>query len=424
MRLMFLLILFYGSADCQSQNKKLPFFPPTNASIVVGENILIPGLTPGLAIVEPHLSIHPTNPNHMLVAAMLITQKDNPYESAQLISFLSEDRGKSWHQTNHDYFGYDPWTAILSNGNTVMSWLGQPHSFTGEMPIRLFFSENGGKHWKQEVQHIAGEYDGTKMAIDHLQNKIIFAAASFGENMDVDIYMDQSSGGQRFDQPTRIKIDGDRLRFAEPAVLGNGIIALPVQEERNAVYCRISADGAKSFNERYLITRKLGVGKGYFSFASDPINNRLYFVRAVGKDNKYDGIWINFSSDLGKSWSRDIRVDWFDQALPSKAMVPNVAVNKDGIVGISWIDEQTKSGQKDMYFAVSSDKGVSFGRAVRVTSQSSNPATPLNADVANKFPGGGHYNTMACASDGNFQLVWADSRTGVFRLQTCQIKIK
>lgn len=424
MKRIFLLILLTLMVKVHGQlHQKLKNLDPVS-SIQVGENVSILSKTPHFALVEPHLSVHPSNPDHLLVAAMTITNKDNPYESACLVSFVSENGGESWQQTDHNYYGYDPWTAILPNGRTLLSWLGQPHEFSGQMPIRIFFSDDGGKRWNSKVQHIPGEYDGTKMTIDYKRQRVSFTAAQFDDNMGVDIYYNQSQNGQEFNQPQVIKVTGEHLRFAEPAILSDATIVIPIQEEADGVYSRISSDGGRTFSGRYLISRKVGVGKGYFAFTSDVINDRLYFIRAAGAQNVHDGIWVNYSNDKGKTWSPDIRVDLFENELVSKAIVPNVAVNHLGVLGISWIDEQTEVNKKDVYFTISKDGGITFQRPARITNISTNPVTKLNGDVANKFPAGGHYNSMVSKPDGSFQLVWADSRSGVFQLQTCNVKVK
>ncbi|MBK7870048.1 MAG: exo-alpha-sialidase [Saprospiraceae bacterium] len=159
---------------------------------------------------------------------------------------------------------------------------------------------------------------------------------------------------------------------------------------------------------------------------SSPCRDRLYFVRAVGTRERYEGIWLNYSTDKGETWSTDTRIDLFEKSIGSKAIVASVAVNKDGILGISWVDAQHDPAQQknDLYFAISKDGGKSFQRPVRVTSVSSNPKTNANADVANKFPGGGHYLNIATKLDGSFQVIWSDSRSGIFELQTCNINIK
>ena len=77
-----------------------------------------------------------------------------------------------------------------------------------------------------------------------------------------------------------------------------------------------------------------------------------------------------------------------------------------------------------MYFTVSLDGGLSFQRPVRVTKKTTDPKTEGSGDVANKFPGGGHYLGITTKVDGSFQLVWSDSRSGIFELQTCNITVE
>lgn len=160
--------------------------------------------------------------------------------------------------------------------------------------------------------------------------------------------------------------------------------------------------------------------------SNSPYKDRIYFLRALGSGANYKGVWINYSSDKGITWSSDYRVDRFNNNLPSKSLVPSIIVNNKGIIGISWIDSQEDSEQKlkDVYFTFSEDGGKSFAKPLRVTSISSNPKTSINADVANKFPGGGHYLGIATKKDNSFQLIWSDSRSGYFELQTCNISIK
>jgi hypothetical protein len=158
---------------------------------------------------------------------------------------------------------------------------------------------------------------------------------------------------------------------------------------------------------------------------SSSFKDRIYFVRAVGKEKSFDGIWLNYSSDKGVTWAEDRRIDLFERSGLSKALVPSAAVNKDGVLGVSWVDSQNDPAQKknDVYFTVSFDGGKSFQRPVKITDISSDPFTKDNADVANKFPGGGHYLNVAAKPDGSFQLIWSDSRSGIFELQTCNVLV-
>ena len=106
--------------------------------------------------------------------------------------------------------------------------------------------------------------------------------------------------------------------------------------------------------------------------------------------------------------------------------VPSVAINKEGVVAISWVDAQHSNDQKsyDLYVAISKDGGSSFQKPVRITSQSSNPRTSQNGDVANKFQPGGHYMGLTAGADGCFYLAWSDSSDQYFRLKTCRVCVE
>jgi hypothetical protein len=190
-----------------------------------------------------------------------------------------------------------------------------------------------------------------------------------------------------------------------------------------------SANSGRTFSEPFAITATLGERKGYFHLVSDTqsskFKDRLYFVRAAGYGGSFDGILLNYSNDKGRTWSPDRRVDLFDENGKGKAMVPSIAVNADGIVGISWVDSRNDPtrNKTDIYFTISMDGGESFLRPVRITEVSSNPRSEKNSDVANKFPGGGHYLGLTARLDDSFQLVWSDSRNGFFQLQTCNVVV-
>ena len=156
------------------------------------------------------------------------------------------------------------------------------------------------------------------------------------------------------------------------------------------------------------------------SSPTSPFSGRVYFTRAAA--GSQSGIWINYSSDEGLSWSKDIRVD---QNESDKAMVAAIAINTHGWVGISWVDRtDTKNPQSNhLYFTLSRDGGNTFSDSIRITREGSSPNTSQNGLTAKRFPGGGHYMNIAAKPDGSFQLIWSDSRRGVFSLYTCNISV-
>jgi hypothetical protein len=395
----------------------------------VGETVTIKSQFTGMPLVEPHISAHPGNNNHLLAAAMVVTNVNDPYESCRLSSFVSQDGGATWKETAHNWWDYDPWTAILLNGQTAMSWIGTFGSFKDQYPIQFFSSADGGKTWNDKVQALPGEYDGTK--ITSSGNEFYFTTVRFRDDMSTDVILCRREGAGQFEEVAKIDGKGERLNFCEPAILTEGTVVVPASHFQAKAWVQIYDHKTRKISGQYYITGKAGGDRGYMRLASDanfnsPFRDRVYFVRAVGNGDAHYGIWLNHSSDKGKTWSQDTRIDLFKDSKISKAKVPSVAVNNQGILGISWVDSQhDPEGKKnDVYFAISKDGGKTFQRPSRITSVSTNPGTKGNGDVANKFPGGGHYLGLAAKPDGSFQLIWSDSRSGIFELQTCNVNIR
>src|SRR5262245_50688094 len=78
------------------------------------------------------------------------------------------------------------------------------------------------------------------------------------------------------------------------------------------------------------------------------------------------------SSDAGKTWSQPTTVD--DDVPPRAnngpdAFMPAVAVNRDGVVGVSWYDRRDNADNQGytVRFAASLDGGTSWSPSVRVS---------------------------------------------------------
>ncbi len=397
----------------------------------ISPNLPIPSKFKGFPVVEPHLSAHPTDKNHLLAAAMIVTDINRPYQSCRLSSFVSKDGGKTWQETAHNYWGYDPWTAILQNGQTALSWLGTPGSFQHQFPIQFFHSDDRGQTWSGNTQTFKSPHghDGTKI-VSRGEN-FYFTTVRFNGDMGADVVLYQRKNKGPFEEIAKIDGQGVRLNFCEPAILSDGTVVIPASHFLRKIWVQTYDPGSKTLSEKHMVSSRPGGARGYMRMSADtsaasPFQDRIYFVRALGSRGKYEGVWLNYSTDKGKTWSRDHRVDSFTSQLPSKAQVASLAINSKGVLAISWVDSQEDPEQKknDLYFSFSKDGGQSFSSPHRITDVSSNPRTKQNGDVANKFPGGGHYLNLVAKPDGSFQLIWSDSRSGVFEMQTCQVSVE
>jgi hypothetical protein len=105
------------------------------------------------------------------------------------------------------------------------------------------------------------------------------------------------------------------------------------------------------------------------------------------------------------------------------ALVPAVAVNKSGVVAVSWYDRRGLPRTRgnlpdrkgwDVRLRASADGGETWAPSVRV-----NEVTSAGPPVRHLLFTAG---LAADASDG-FHPVWADHRTGVLQLWTADIRV-
>lgn len=380
--------------------------------------ISIPSRFTNLPIVEPHISAHPTNNDHLLAAAMVVTDINRPYESCRLVSFVSSNGGVSWKETTHDWWGYDPWTAIASDGTAVLSWIGTSGSFQDKYPVALFTSTDAGITWSEKVQTLPGMHDGTKIV--EWNNKFYFTTVRFSEGEGADVVFFARNDDKDFVECAILDGKGARLNFCEPAVSSNGTVVIPASS-REAVWVQHYDLQRRALSGPKIIAKRPGNWRGYARMVGNnkslQFNNHLYFVRAMGNS----GLIVHRSIDGGYTWEREVRVDLHTNGLFINALVPSAAINTEGVLGITWVNQKDDRSGSVVWFTASYDGGISFTRPVRL-SEATNPETSQNGDVANKFPGGGHYLGLAARVDGSFQAIWSDSRSGVFQLQTCNVR--
>jgi hypothetical protein len=102
---------------------------------------------------------------------------------------------------------------------------------------------------------------------------------------------------------------------------------------------------------------------------------------------------------------------------------PCLAVNKHGDLAVSWVDgRHDESGFCwDVYIAISVDGGRTFSAERRITDETTCPNVPKNGGAGHRWRWGGDYGGLTADADGNFHVVWSDSRTGVYQLWRSKI---
>jgi hypothetical protein len=130
----------------------------------------------------------------------------------------------------------------------------------------------------------------------------------------------------------------------------------------------------------------------------------------AGKPADDGDIYIVRSLDKGMRWDPAVVVN--DDETSGLQFFPSISVAPDGNVHAMWGDTRDNPGmdlQFHIYYALSEDKGQSFGLNARVTDSYSNPNYG--------FPAGefiGDYFSIK-ATEEDVYMVWADTRLGEFQ---------
>jgi hypothetical protein len=174
---------------------------------------------------------------------------------------------------------------------------------------------------------------------------------------------------------------------------------------------------------------------------SDRYRDRIYRIWP-DESTGVPRITLQYSSDRGLTWSAPRMADG---AAPLTAWQyqPAIAVNNDGVVGITWFDTRSAGdfSRYDEYFSASLDGGDTFAPAVRVSTESSAPQTAANRALTvsafavddslwirfvaagGRWVQGGDYMGLTADAAGNFHPFWADSRGETFQIYTATVRV-
>lgn len=436
------IILLFAGKSINAQTVPSPSTAPQQQSapkavIDVGEDRPVNSGSKDDPLMEPHLAINPKNSMHMVAGAIVATKPD--LTETDCAVFTSFDGGRKW--SRHDFkfkSCYDPWVAITDKGTAIFTSIDIKNS-----AVTIFRSADGGRSWSDNFLSIGKGHDHQTMALDSSDGSIYLVSSVIERNEAKQtrskVRIARSiDDGVTFQEQSRVLPSNLNLQAANPAVLSDGTLAVVYSDHhrwnarprliRPRDWLIVSRDKGKTFSEPLLIT-ETGGGKGWSSLAvsepKSPNPDRLFWLTSGDHKDKVIGTYLQFTDDRGEKWSDPVRVDQGNTG-NADAQIPSIAVNKDGVVGITWFDMRNDQNRKcyDLYFAVSLDGGKTFQPEVRVSRKSSCPDTPRNKGAFERFAFGGDYQGLVATSGGSFQALWSDSRDEVFHLRTTTIKVE
>ena len=450
--------------------------------IFVGPNIVV-SRDGDVPHVETTLAINSQNPKNLLGAAITLT---GPYggRGAACKTYASFDGGYTWTDATFPeqvaFGGADPQVAFGRDGTAYFVSLASVPDSSG---MYFYRSADGGKTWHKPVY--LGHGDHEMIAVDYTSSRYtgrLYITAETGTFADPKKLTGRTStvilrrsedDGRTFLAPAEVaRTQGKGLMALNPLVLTDGTLFVPMREYPSPTEDQItptvtwvfatSSDGGASFSApTRILAANVGSLADFYArwnrgdldvpnpvavFAvdtrTDRYRDRLYMVwtdRSSGNSR----VLFSYSSDRGGSWSRPTMVNP-EVAGGAIQYQPNIAVNDQGIVGVTWFDTRNSNNreQYDLYFTASVDGGETLLPSVRVSSQSSVPAGTGNIQPVPYRIGstdesiklgflsgfarwrvGGEYTGLVADDQGIFRPFWPDSRTGTFQVWTSQIRV-
>lgn len=235
-----------------------------------------------------------------------------------------------------------------------------------------------------------------------------------------------ADGGQTWSAPVLASAPADKVREpTQPVVAADGTVYVGWRDRNDApavnhiVVARSSDGGATWTASQAGVAAAPGVksGGGFPRLAVDPRSGALYLVYQ-GATSAGTNISFQRSMDHGTTWSSPITVNDDPPGTGVPHDTPQVFVAPGGRVDVVWLDLRNSyptptsakaSGQGDIYYASSSDGGLSFSANRRITDRT----IDMNAGLIGRIGSYTWYGPAEAAmGSGRLLLAWGDPRLG------------
>jgi hypothetical protein len=455
------------------------------AAISVGANNQVSKANSDMAHDEVAVATDPTNPKHLMASSMVYNPVTDEYDDIVYVSF---DGGNSWEPTLHIGFAGDPSLAFGCDGTAYSSDL----TTTGprsEWRTLFHVSNDGGKTWAKSPVPLPFS-DREFLSVDCTEGKrrgMVYISANGvlksmkGERIAATRVFHTDDQGKTFIEKNFPPYpNGFSTYQMNGAVLSDGSFVagyteLPASaadgdaesftngKMKTTLRFTRSEDGGNNFSPSVEIAKIVLPPGNYINTISlptlavdssnGPFRDRIYAVWCDGTSGRAE-VMLSSSSDKGTTWSKPIVVDddepFGDGRKGPDDTLGTVAVNKNGVVGISWYDRRESPNDLDWFvrFAASIDGGKTFLPSVKVSEaafvndwtkpvninflnfgggnfEDSLGGGPLHvsAVVGRAYSHGGDTSGNAVDVDGVFHPVWIDNRTGVPQIWTAPVSV-
>lgn len=410
--------------------------PHTAVTVRVEDDVPVGGRL-SLAYTEPHLAADPHDPDHLVVASIVGFTRAPSHGTWTCAIMLSRDGGSSWSERRLELERCaDPWLALDGEN----AWFASLHDLKqGGHGLAVYRSRDGGGSW-----------DPNPLVAQRGHDHPTLVRAPGGGVYVVSAYLSRGVSNVSIIPLEVPGLSSDRVNYplpetsntTESVVTDDGVLLVPFAGFARSVggrQQRIDPPhvAAVMFRPKTMritgpqpITRRCGSRKGFNTAAIDrsggPFDQRIYLgcIDQSGGD-----ILVVSSDDGGRSWSEPVPVLGVRNPGGNRAALrraPDLAVGPNGTLGVVWQDRGGDAQRRCQVqrFAASTDGGVTFSKAVDLSSLPSCPDAPRNAAAARQWPAGTDYGSVVALRDGRFRAVWADARSGVYRIRMATVSVK
>jgi hypothetical protein len=443
-----------------------------DVKIVVGPNYLVSrdGDVPHC---EMMIAANPLDSKNLVASSITATRPDGGWS---VRTYASRDGGATWRYSDFpaqvEFGGGDPQVVFTPDGTaiTVNLTFGSVKDETGRPRggMGVYRSEDGGFTWKL-VRDICCSNDHPQMIVDDTTGR--FAGRVYiGTLWDYPVYRigiyRSDDDGRTWTGPVEAVNGGGILgvNVVSTAVMSDGTLVVPYVDfeylpEKRKEHGKIdtgswlvtSSDGGVTFSKPVRVQtlvwdldQREALGTPFTAVdAKNPkYRDNIYMIWT---DSRLGNPRVLFSrsTNRGQTWSKPSPIAG-DVPEAAWQYQPTLAVNKSGVVGVTWYDTRDTAdhSQFHMYFAASTDGGQTFMKPVRVTSEPSKPhgrgnIRPMPAvfeigdtghlsllSAANRWASGGDYLGLTTTTVGTFFPLWADARSGTFQVYTAPIRVE
>lgn len=425
---------------------------------------------------EVILAAHPTDAKRLL-GCSIVDEDGYAQRGMHAVTYGTEDGGLHWKRVvESSAFNGDPMCGYGPDGRAYFVSIGTDDESWKKFEwwVEIFHSEDGGKTWGPGDLMPGGDrpwlvFDasdgprrGTGYVVYSIRIRHLDHAGEAKVPRDASLptlEIRRSTDGGKTWPKAAIGVVTEKDAFPSAtgiAVLPDGSVAVlwlkrrvsqdpkVAEEHRHELFMTVSAPGADLFGPTYKVADLFtdrDASASFYSLAMDgtrgPRRGRLY-ATWVDTTTPRPKILVGSSGDGGKTWS----ISHANAAGlprgdgPLDDFQPTVAVNKDGVVGVSFRRRVKDTDEGEVWFTASGDGGATWATPVLVSTPrgavEGGLARPtLRPDEKPDQPGsrlrtsfkGGDTGGLAADAEGVFHALWADQRSGIGQVFSAAVTV-